>query len=531
MTALDTPPVVAAGGERQWRAALAGCVSACAALAFGELPSAIAGDPVGPIAAVGNEFVDRYAASLKDLAVALFGQNDKAALVIGIVTISVVLGAVLGLVALRSFRPAAAGFVVFGLVGLVAQATDPSVGLLLPVVSAAFGVVAGVGSLAILLAWISPAATPSGVARRWGPADDPRSKAPDRRSFLIAAGSVGAVAALTGLGNRSLRGRSTVEAQREALVLPRPVRSTPVPGTGTIEVEGISPYLTPTSDFYRIDTALVTPQVNAASWRLRIGGLVDEPVELTFDELLAMDLVEEPVTIACVSNEVGGDLVGTARWLGVPLAELLDRAGVQRDATQVVGRSTDGFTAGFPTQTALDGRVAMVAVGMNGEPLPARHGYPARLIVAGLYGYVSATKWLTEIELTRFDDFDAYWVPRGWSKLGPIKTQSRIDVPRAGASVDPGTVAVAGVAWAPTIGIAAVEVSIDDGPWEPAQLGASANDNTWVQWVHRWDAEPGDHTIRSRATDETGAVQPAERRDPRPDGATGHHTVQVTVRG
>ncbi|HEX9681851.1 MAG TPA: molybdopterin-dependent oxidoreductase [Acidimicrobiales bacterium] len=519
-----------ASGERAWRGAVAGVVSAGAALAFGQLPTAIAGESVGPITAVGNEFVDRYAASLKDLAVVLFGQNDKVALVIGIVTLSLVLGAVLGVLALRSFPAAIVGLVIFGAVGLAAQATDPSAGLLLPVISAVIGVAAGVASLAFQLGWIARPEQPLAPLRRWGPADDPRVKTPDRRSFLLASGAVGATAALTGLGAWSLRGRSTIAAQREALVLPQPVRSTPVPRTGTLDADGVSPYLTPTSDFYRIDTALVTPQVNAESWRLRVTGLVDEPFELTFDELVGMDLVEEPVTIACVSNEVGGDLVGNAAWLGVPLVELLDRAGRQRDATQVVGRSTDGFTAGFPTQTALDGRVALVAVGMNGEPLPASHGYPARLIVAGLYGYVSATKWLTEIELTRFDDFDAYWIPRGWSKLGPIKTQSRIDVPRGGARIESGTVAAAGVAWAPNVGIAAVEVSVDDGPWEGADLGASANDNTWVQWVHRWTAEPGEHTLRCRATNETGVVQPAERRDPRPDGATGHHSVRVTVR-
>jgi DMSO/TMAO reductase YedYZ molybdopterin-dependent catalytic subunit len=516
-------------GARTWRAALAGSMSAALALAAGELPTALAGERVGPVTAVGNEFVDRYAAALKDLAIALFGQNDKVALVIGIVLISIGLGAVLGVVALRSFPAAAIGFVAFGVLGLLAQATDPSAGLALPAISAAVGVAAAVGALALLLALAVPTASP---VRRARPAlDDPRYKAPDRRTFLAVAGGVGAVAALTGLGARLLRSRASVEAQREALVLPRPVRATSVPSSGTLDSRGVSTYITPTDDFYRIDTALVTPQVDADSWRLRVTGLVDDPYELRFDDLLAMDLVEEPVTIACVSNEVGGDLVGTARWLGVPLRELLDRAGVQRGATQVVGRSTDGFTVGFPTSTALDGRVALVAVGMNGEPLPARHGYPARLIVAGLYGYVSATKWLTEIELTRFEDFDAYWVPRGWSKLAPVKTQSRIDVPRNRADVDAGTVAVGGVAWAPNVGIEAVEVQVDDGPWQPAELGAVASDDTWVQWLLRWDATPGRHTLRCRATDTSGSVQTAERRPPAPDGATGHHSVQVTVRG
>lgn len=514
--------------ERTWRGAVAGVIAAGAALAAGALPAGLGGESVGPITAVGNEFVDRYAASLKELAVALFGQNDKVALVTGIIVTSLVLGAVLGILALRRFVVAAAGFVLFALVGLWAQLTDPGAGVALPIISAVAGAAAAIGTLTLLIG----RAVPRPAIHRPGDpraADDPTVKAPPRRAFLVASGATGAAAALTGLAAWGLRGRSRIAAQREAIVLPRPVQATSVPDEGLVGVDGVSPYLTPTSDFYRIDTALVTPQVDADTWRLRITGLVDEPYELSFDELLAMDMVEEPVTIACVSNEVGGDLVGNARWLGVPLAELLDRAGVQPDASQIVGRSTDDFTVGFPTETGLDGRVAMVAVGMNGEPLPARHGYPARLIVAGLYGYVSATKWLTEIELTRFEDFDAYWVPRGWSKRAPVKTQSRIDVPRGGADVAAGTVAVGGVAWAPTRGIRRVEVSVDEGPWEPARLGAAANDNTWVQWVYRWEASPGEHTLRCRATDDAGQTQTPERSDPAPDGATGHHSVRVTV--
>ncbi|MFP3900847.1 MAG: molybdopterin-dependent oxidoreductase [Acidimicrobiia bacterium] len=512
-------------------------VAAGAALAAAELPTALAGDGTGAVTAVGNEFIDRFAGSLKDLAVELFGQNDKAALVTGIVVVSLAFGAVLGVTALRSLGRAAAGFALFGLVGLWAQVVDPGVSVPLAVASAVVGVAAGVVTLALLLSprVVAPAAGPAprrdpsrGSSRAPDPRRDPTVKTPDRRSFLLAAGAAGAAAAVVGLGGRSLRGRSSIEAQREALVLPGPEQSTPVPGRGLLDTPGISPYITPNDDFYRIDTALVTPQVDAESWRLRVTGLVDAPYELTLDELLAMDLVEEPVTLACVSNEVGGDLVGNASWLGVPLAAVLERAAVRPEASQVVGRATDGFTVGFPTEVGLDGRVALVAVGMNGEPLPAAHGYPARLVVAGLYGYVSATKWLTEIELTRLEDFDAYWVPRGWAKEAPVKTQSRIDVPRRG-DVPAGTVPVGGVAWAPATGVSRVEVRVDDGPWEVAQLGTAASDNTWVQWVYRWDAEPGEHTLRCRATDATGEVQTAEEAAPAPDGATGHHAVTVTV--
>jgi DMSO/TMAO reductase YedYZ molybdopterin-dependent catalytic subunit len=302
-----------------------------------------------------------------------------------------------------------------------------------------------------------------------------------------------------------------------------------VPGGADLGVEGVAPFVTPNSDFYRIDTALLVPQVRTEGWTLRVHGMVDRELELTFDELLARDLVEADVTLACVSNEVGGDLVGNARWLGARLDDLLREAGVQRGATQVVPRSADGFAAGFPTQVAMDGRDALVAVGMNGEPLPLEHGFPARLVVPGLYGYVSATKWLTEIELTRLGDFDSYWVRRGWAKEAPIKTQSRIDTPRSGASLRTGRVPVAGVAWAQSRGIRTVEVRVDDGPWRPARLGAGVGDDTWRQWVYDWDVHEGNHTLAVRATDGDGDTQTGEREAPIPSGATGWHTIEVSV--
>ncbi|MGH9132628.1 MAG: molybdopterin-dependent oxidoreductase, partial [Ilumatobacteraceae bacterium] len=310
---------------------------------------------------------------------------------------------------------------------------------------------------------------------------------------------------------------------------PRPASTAVVPASPSFAVPGLSPYITPNTDFYRIDTALVVPQVDAAGWRLDVTGLVERPFSLGYDELLAMDAVEETVTLQCVSNEVGGDLVDNAVWQGVPLAALLVRAGVGDDATQIVGRSVDRWTAGFPTDLARDGRVALVAYAMNGEPLPTRHGFPARLVVAGLYGYVSATKWLREIELTTWDAFDGYWISRGWSKDGPIKTMSRIDVPRGGDRLAAGRTAVAGVAWAPSRGVHAVEVRVDDGDWQPARLGDVASENTWVQWLYEWDAAPGDHTISVRAVDGDGDVQTGDIASPAPDGATGWHTRRVSV--
>jgi DMSO/TMAO reductase YedYZ molybdopterin-dependent catalytic subunit len=313
-------------------------------------------------------------------------------------------------------------------------------------------------------------------------------------------------------------------------VLARPRRPLPpLPAAADLGIEGLPPFQTPNADFYRIDTALTVPQVDPATWRLRVTGMVDRELELTFDDLLGRPLVEADVTLTCVSNEVGGGLIGNARWLGARLADLLEEAGVQPGATQLVGRSVDGFTVGFPTEVALDGREALVAVGMNGEPLPIEHGFPARLVVPGLYGYVSATKWLAEIELTTWEAFDAYWVPRGWAKEGPIKTQSRIDVPASLAAVPAGPTAVAGVAWAPTRGIERVEVQVDDGRWAPARLAAPVGEDTWRQWVYEWDATPGGHTLRVRATDGTGQLQTEERAEPIPDGASGWHTIQVRV--
>jgi DMSO/TMAO reductase YedYZ molybdopterin-dependent catalytic subunit len=540
---------------------LAGVAAAGAALAAGELVVGIAGGgQPSLVAAVGTAFIDQFAASLKDLAVSLFGTNDKVALVVGIVVVSLALGGVLGVVARRRFPVAVAGFVVFGVVGFQAYRSD-ELGRGATGLAASFAaVVAGVWvlwwlrrSAALLLHRADRPAGPAGPAEGGAGA---ASSAPvvdgvlvggrleaappspmlpvalARRAFLVTVGGVAAGAALVAALGRRLGAGGTSEAARAGVVLPEPAGggTTPAP---SLEVARVSPYLTPNDDFYRIDTALTLPQVELDSWRLRVAGLVDRPFELTYAELLALESVEETVTIACVSNQVGGNLVGNAVWQGVPLATLLDRAGVQAAVDgpegQVVGRSLDGWTAGFPLDVATDGRVALVAYAMNGEPLPVRHGFPARLIVAGLYGYVSATKWLDTIEVVRWDDFDGYWVPKGWAKEGPIKTMSRIDVPRAGADLAVGPVDVAGVAWAPTRGVAGVEVRIDDGPWEPCELGDVASANTWVQWRYRWSADAGDHVISVRATDGDGETQTDEVVPPAPDGATGRHTRRVTV--
>ena len=296
------------------------------------------------------------------------------------------------------------------------------------------------------------------------------------------------------------------------------------------DIAGVTTYITPNDRFYRIDTALAVPQVDPAGWSLRITGLVDDPYELTFDEILAMDLSDYVITLSCVSNQVGGSLVGNAVWTGVPLAVLLQRAGVQRGAQQIVGRSVDDFTAGFPTTAAYDGRNAILAVGMNDDVLPTRHGFPARLVVAGLYGYVSAVKWLEEIHLTTWDGFDGYWVPRGWSKRGPMKTQSRVDVPNARSRLTASqTTSIAGVAWAPTRGIQRVEVQVDGEDWVLCQLGQALGNETWVQWHREWTPARGRHTIAVRATDGAGTLQSKGPKRVAPDGAEGWHTVTVSV--
>ena len=436
--------------------------------------------------------------------------------------VSTLLGAGLGVVGRTRFGLAAAGFALFGVVGLAAASTDPQSNTVTAVLGAALAVMAGLWVLRFLLKvavgpWRTPApGTPLNT--------DPTKRTPDRRQFLAWSGTATAAAAVVGAAGRSIRADAQLSVDTTAIQVPDAATSTAtVPADTGIDVEGISSYITPNDSFYRIDTAISIPRIDQNTWSLRIHGLVDEPYELTYDELLSMELVEAPVTIECVSNEVGAGLVGTAVWTGVPLQAILDRAGLQADATQIVGRSVDGFTIGMPTDVALDGRTALVAVTMNGEPLPLRNGFPARLIVAGLYGYVSATKWLTELELVRWEDFDAYWVPRGWSKEGPIKIDSRIDVPRIGQALTPGPIAIGGVAWHPDIGVEAVEIRIDGGEWRRARLGESANDDTWVQWVYEWEGTSGEHLIESRAIGRNGDVQIEQRAPVAPDGATGYH--------
>jgi DMSO/TMAO reductase YedYZ molybdopterin-dependent catalytic subunit len=500
--------------------ALSGALAAGVALGAGELLAGVFPGLPSLLDAVGGRVIDAAPPALKDTAIGALGTADKPALLIGIVVIAAVLGALL---AARTPRLVLPGFGVFALLGILAAGGGLGA-VLVGILAAGAG-----GGAFWYLGRPRPGADPAS-----GPLSSPAPESPGRRELFRRAGGLGLAAIAAGTGGRALHSRQAVNVAREGVALPAPARSLPpLPAGADLAtrhgIRGLARLFTPNARFYRIDTALTVPRVDPATWRLRVAGLVDRERTWTLDELLAMPLVEADVTIACVSNEVGGGLVGSARWLGVPLRDLLEAAGPLPEAAQVIGHSVDGFTAGFPVEAAFDeDRTALVVVGMNGEPLPARHGFPARLVVEGLYGYVSATKWLDRIELTTWD-VDGYWIPRGWAKEAPIKTQSRIDVPQAGARLAPGPGVIAGVAWAPGRGIAGVEARVDDGPWRPATLSPALGDGLWRQWVLDWEAAPGRHEITVRATDGTGATQTAQVQPPRPDGATGWHTVTVDV--
>ncbi|QDP98497.1 molybdopterin-dependent oxidoreductase [Microlunatus elymi] len=358
-----------------------------------------------------------------------------------------------------------------------------------------------------------------------------REMTADRRHFLILTGAIAAGSLIIGGGSRVLAsGKSLALQARSMIKLPAAAEpAPPVPAGANLKINNLTPYMTANDNFYRVDTALTVPIVNPTDWTLRITGMVEREVTISWQELLKLPLSEFYVTLTCVSNEVGGNLAGNARWLGYPLRELLSRAGPKPGADMVLSRSVDGFTAGSPLSALTDPhRDAIIAIGMNGEPLPAEHGFPARLVVPGLYGYVSATKWVKELKVTTYADDQAYWTPLGWSARGPIKLASRIDTPTG--AVNAGRVAVAGVAWAQHTGISKVEVRVDSQPWRTARLAATVSADTWRQWVYEWDAAPGDHQLTVRATDADGNLQTAASAPPAPDGATGWHTVNVRVR-
>lgn len=483
---------------------------------------------VSPVVGVGERVIELAPTSVERWAIEALGTNDKPALVVGITITCLVLGAFAGVAARRRRWLWLATMGVFGTMGVLGS-LDGRRSFGVAVVPSSLAALAGAGCFFWLLRFVPSDAQHEEPARTEMPTERPKLVAGSRRAFLAASAGLAVASVVLESAGDALGRRFSAAASRASVRLPRPrAPLAELPSTVNAPVDGIAPFVTPNTDFYRVDTALVVPQVRTEDWELVVTGLVDRPLRLSYTDLLDRPLVEVDITMTCVSNTVGGKLVGNARWLGVRLAELLDEVGVSPGADQLVGRSVDGWTSGFPVAAAFD-RDALVAVGMNGEPLPIEHGFPARLVVPGLYGYLSATKWLTEIELTTFSDVDSYWVRRGWSADGRILTMARIDTPRVGRPIAAGTIAIGGVAWAQRRGIAKVEVRIDDGPWQLAQLAAVPNEDTWRQWWLPWDATPGRHTIAARATDGAGELQTDLRAEPFPGAATGWHQILVTV--
>ena len=507
-------------------AATAGLLAGGVALGAAELIAGLVPGAPSPVTEIGALLIAFQPRGAEQFVISVLGKADKPVLTIAVAIGGLLLSAGLGLVARYGTRLtwglALAGFGALGLLALVAAFRDPLVDPILAM---------GVFALSLGITWWVLSRLLR-IAAAYEERQAPTAEMPDwsRRRFIGNSLTFGVAALASGAIGRTLlevraREAASVEAPPAAIeTVP------PLPASASLNVPGITPLVVPNDDFYRIDTQLLTPRLSAADWKLTVTGMVDKPLQFTYQELLKMPLHEEYITIQCVSNVVGGDLVGNALWRGVRLRDVLDMAGIQPGATQIVGRSFDGWTAGFPTAWLTEStREALIAVAMNGQPLPLAHGYPARLMVPGLYGYVSATKWLTNIELTTLQAFDAYWVPLGWAKLGPIKTASRIDVPSPASTVNAGTVPVAGVAWAPDRGISKVELQVDGGDWQPAQLSTPISKTTWVQWLVSWQAVTGNHQLRVRATDGTGALQIEDPHDPAPNGATGYHTIPVTV--
>jgi DMSO/TMAO reductase YedYZ molybdopterin-dependent catalytic subunit len=518
--------------------AFIGVLSAAFGVALAELLAAATRPQSAPLVAVGGALIDATPTGVKEFAVRELGTNDKPVLLASIGLVLALFTAVVGIVGARHRSAVIIGAAVFGIAGGAAALSRPTSTVFDAVPSVLGAIVAGVVMLLLLhRAFPAPkAAVPVEPARSELPLSTPletvdgpdgTSRPFDRRAFLQAATLVAGGAVLAGGGSEVIkRARGgAVAKSRAAIKLPAPADpAKPLPA-------GTAPgFTTPNATFYRVDTALTVPNLDVSTWSLRIHGMVGKELELSYQDLLNRPLIERDVTLNCVSNEVGGPYIGTARWLGVPLAPLLREAGINAGADQVVARSSEGMTIGTPVATVLDGRDTMLCVGMNGEPLPLQHGFPVRMLTPGLYGYAGACKWLTEIELTTFAKFDAYWVKRGWGAQGPVKTASRIDKPQPFAQIPVGSATtVAGVAWAQERGIKGVEVRVDSGPWAQAELLPVPSIDTWVQWRYSWKATAGPHTLSVRATDDTGAVQTEKRATPFPDGATGWHNITVTA--
>jgi DMSO/TMAO reductase YedYZ molybdopterin-dependent catalytic subunit len=544
--------------SRPLRGALAGLLAGVVAVSVGQFVASLGAQDSSPVIAVGDAAVGLAPPPVKDFAITAFGSDDKLALLTGIYALLSLYAIAVGLLGLRRLAYGLAGLGAFTVVGLIAAGTRPgsNAGWLVPTLAAAAA--SGV-TLVLLLLNIPRRAAPTaahragrppadenaqaaaGAAERdpldWTPATLPpaalapvRSLDQQRRWFLRTSFGAAVVAVVGGLAARELAERGAVTQAIKALRLPRPaVTTAPLPPGTDLHIPGLSPFVTPNPAFYLVDIELVLPQVPPDSWSLRIHGMVEREIEITFDELLRRPLDEAWITLCCVSNPVAGPYISNAKWLGTSLASLIREARPRAGADQLLSTSVDGYTCGTPVQAVLDTPDALLAVGMNGQALPVAHGFPARMVVPGLYGYVSATKWVTDLKLTTFASETAYWAQRGWSQQAPIKTESRIDVPNGSKTLKAGRTPVAGVAWAQNRGIAAVQVRVDRGLWHEAKLAAVPGIDTWRQWVWEWDATPGSHVIEARATDQTGYTQTAVEEPTVPNGASGYPQVNVTV--
>jgi DMSO/TMAO reductase YedYZ molybdopterin-dependent catalytic subunit len=503
---------------------IAGVAAASVSVGVAQLVGIPFGARADARAAIGSAVVDLTPGPVKEWAIQTLGSLDKFFVSVVVLVVIATIAAIAGTLETRRRPLGSAMIVAAGILGCIAvlsrQGATP-----LDMVPTVAGSACGVTALRLCTRRFRP-----GLG---DPEDEADHDEPDagRRMGLVMFGLLGFGVAGGVLGAVITRLVHSVAADRNSFKLPRPRASAP-PIPADVQPNGVAlpSFVTAGADFYRVDTALSVPQLSHGDWRLRIHGMVDREATYNFDDLAGFDIVETVATLTCVSNPVGGKLISTGIWTGYRLADLLATAGVHADADMVLSTSIDGFTAGTPVKALTDGRDALLAVGLNGQPLPIEHGYPARLVVPGLYGYVSATKWVVELELTRFDRAEAYWTRQGWAPRGPIKTESRIDVPKDGQNVQAGPVVFGGVAWAQNRGVRAVEVRIDDGGWQPAQLGASYSNETWRLWSFPWQAESaGKHAITVRATDNTGATQTADQAGTVPDGATGWHTVHFTV--
>ena len=528
---------------------VAGLLAAAVAVGVGQLVAGLVAPDSSPVVAVGEASIDLTPPPVKDFAISAFGTNDKLVLVTGILAVLAVFAAVVGALAVRRLWYGMAGLAAFTVIGLAGALTRPTAGPGYALATLAGGAAAAV-ALTLLVRAVPRAARarlPAGAQDSPGrkPADQSArpdapelvrpgrpvtASSPERRRFLVTGTATAGAAAVAYFGGRYLAEGTSVSQARASLRIPVPASpAPPLPPGSDLRIPGLSTFITPNNSFYRVDTAIVLPEVPPSSWQLRVHGMVAREITISFDELIRRPLTADYITLTCVSNPVAGPYVGNALWLGASVASLLREAGVRAGADELLCTSADGFTSGTPLQTVMDGRDAMLAVAMNGTALPVEHGFPVRMVVPGLYGYVSACKWITDIEVTTYASNIAYWAQRGWDQQAPIKTESRIDVPNGSTQLKPGMTPVAGVAWAQHKGIAAVEVRVDSGPWHEARLAAVPDIDCWRQWVWDWKATPGNHVIEARATDATGYTQTALQEPPPPNGATGYPSVSVSV--